>query len=125
MMTINIIYALMLVHVLADQVLQLPIVKKGKDEHVLLMAAHTTTWAFWMIPVCIWMMLRMTHDWSPMVWWIIMSTAHFVIDYPISFWINELIKKKKFHHAISVVLLNHLFFMILMIKMFFVIVIWN
>jgi len=124
-MTLEIIFALLLINVLADQIFQLPLVQKGKNEHVLLMAAHVTTWAFWMIPVCVWVSIRMTHDWTPFLWWIIASTTHFVIDYPISIWVNQLIKKGSFHQAVAVIHLNAMMMNVFIIKMFFVIVIWS
>lgn len=124
-MTLQIIFALLLIHFLADQILQVPLVQKGKNDSALLMAAHVTTWALWMIPVCFWIMINMTHDFTPFLWWIIASTSHFIADYLMSFWINALIKKKYLHYAIYAIHLNALIVHVVIIKAFFVIVIWS
>lgn len=124
-MTLQIIFALMLIHVLADQILQFPMIQKSKDDSFVMMTAHVTTWALWMIPVCVWMVLTMTHDMSPFLWWAICSTGHFIIDYGFSFVINSLVKRDKLHYAVAVIHINTLIVNVMIIKVFFDFVVWG
>lgn len=124
-MTITIIYYLLVINFLADQLIQAPIVTRGKHDSWFLMAAHVTTWSLTMLTVAIWMCVRTTHDLTPLSWWVLVSTCHFIVDFSLGQVINMLIRKKQFHHAVIFIILNTLIMNIVIAKLFFVIVIWS
>lgn len=95
MTTMNIILIILIINFIADQLLQLPIVVKNKNDNTGFMIAHVVTWgiSMWILALLFCYKLQ---SWDMIKWYLFVMVAHFAIEWPLSRWATSLLHQKKY-----------------------------
>lgn len=95
MTTMNIILIILVINFIADQLLQVPLVVKNKDNSTMFMIAHVVTWgiSMWLLA---WIFCYKLQSFEMLKWFCFVMVAHLAIEWPLSRLATSLLHQKKY-----------------------------
>lgn len=95
MITTKIILIILILHYIADQLLQHPTITKHKDTHTLALLGHIGTWgiSMWLLTMIFCYKLQ---NLEMMKWFLFVMVIHFIIEWPLGRLSSSLLHKKKY-----------------------------
>lgn len=95
---------LLVLHFIADQLLQIPHVKETKHKSTISLMLHVTTWAFTIAAFTMLVILK-THQVSAISWFISVTIIHFLIEWAsIRLWTHYYYVKNKTAMSLCIIL---------------------